>query len=174
MNEFSVIQPLSRIVATIMGDSQTQSGQWVSDECVELSSSTSVTLQSTMVKGWEKVLRRRAVARLGAARSFRSRACRRSKMSAHRDLVRGERGDSHSRVAAPPTGSVTPTISAASMADESEVDSEDEPLICRVVPGSETGQSSDDGQSPDDDDAKEEDSQAGESEREGSPEEESD
>ena len=74
MIEFSVIQPLSRIVATIMGDSETQSGQWVSDECVELSSSTSVTLQSTMAKGWEKVLRRRAVARLGAARSSRSRA----------------------------------------------------------------------------------------------------
>ena len=52
MVEFLVIQPLPRIVATIMGDSKTQSGQGVSDDCVELSSSMSETLQSTMAKGW--------------------------------------------------------------------------------------------------------------------------
>ena len=33
---------------------------------------------------------------------------------------------------------VTPAISVTSMIDESEDDSEDEPLICRVVSGSET------------------------------------
>ena len=69
---------------------------------------------------------------------------------------------------------VTPAIYVASMIDESEDDSENEPPICRVVPGSETSQSLDDSQSSDEDDAKEEDSQAGESEREGSSEEESD
>jgi len=174
MIEFSVIQPPPRIVATIMGDNETQSGQWVSDESVELSSSTSVTLQSTMAKGWEKVLRRRAVARLGAARSSRSRAYRRSKMTARRNLVLGERGDSQPCVAEPSAGLVTCAISVASMGDESEVDTEDEPLIRRVVSGSETSQSSDDSQSSDEDDAKEEDSQVGESEREGSSEEESD
>ena len=153
-----------------MGDSQTRSGQWVSEECVELSSSTSVTLQSTMAKGWEKVLRRRAVARLGVARSSRSRAYRRSRMTARRDLVLGKRGDSHSGIA----GSVTSTNSLTSMVEDSGVDSEDEPLIRRVVSESETEQSSDDSQSSEEDDAKEEDSQAEESEREGSSEEESD
>ena len=174
MVEFSDIQSPSRIIDTIMGDSQTRPGQWVSEECVELSSSTSVTLQSAMAKGWEKVLRRRAVARLGAARSSRSRAYRRSQMTARRDLVLGKRGDSHSGVAVPSTGSVTSMNSLTSMAEDSGVDSEDEPLVRRVVSGSETEQSSDDSQSSEEDDAKEEDSQAEESEREGSSEEESD
>ena len=157
-----------------MGDSITQSGQWVSDECLELSSSTSVTLQSTMAEGGEKVLRRRAVARLGAARSSRSRAFRRSKMTARRNLILGEERDSQSSVAAPSASLVVPAISVASMGDESQGDSEDEPLIRRVVSGSETSQLSDDSQSSDEDDAGEEDSQAAESERGGSSEEESD
>ena len=105
-----------------MGDSITQSGQWVSDECLELSSSTSVTLQSTMAEGGEKVLRRRAVARLGAARSSRSRAFRRSKMTARRNLILGEERDSQSIVAAPSASLVVPAISVASMGDESQGD----------------------------------------------------
>ena len=155
-----------------MRDSVTQSGQWVSDECVELSSSTSVTLQSTMAKGWEKVLHRRAVARLGAARSSRSRAFRRSKMTARRHLILGEERDNQSSAAAPPSSLVTPALSVASTIVESEGDSKDEPLARRVVSGSEISQLSD--ESSDEDDAREEDSQAEESEREGSSEEESD
>ena len=61
---------------------------WVeSEECEELSSSTSLVLQSSMVRGWAKVLRRRAVAHIGASQASRRRAVRLIWMAERRNLA---------------------------------------------------------------------------------------
>ena len=118
-----------------MSDTGVQLDRWVADECEELSSSTSVTLQSAMVRGWEKVLRRRAVARLGAARSSRSRAFRRSRMTARRDLVLREKGGVPSVSAGTTSDLVISSHSFVASLSESEGDSEDEPLVRRIPSG---------------------------------------
>ena len=168
------------MAATIMGVGEAPLGKWVSEECEELSTSASLILQSSMVKGWEKVLRRRAVARLGAARSSRSRAYRRHQMTARRDLILRERGGTLSGLPEATSGLVIPVLSVKVMADESEGESEDEPLIRRVSsvgtfrPSSDYPSSSEEESAMEEDSVMGEDSQAEESESEGPSEEESD
>ena len=82
-----------------------------------------------MAKGWGKVLRRRAVAHLGAARSSRSRAFRLKRMLERRDLVLS------GKAAVPKVSetSTSPTYSVFDLSHESGDDSEDEPRIRKVV-----------------------------------------
>jgi len=81
-----------------------------------------------MEKGWDKVLRRRAVARLGAARSTRSRALRLIEMSKRRGLVlTGKNGSPVNHSVSP-----SPYVSSPYSAHDSKDDSEDEPLVRRV------------------------------------------
>jgi hypothetical protein len=98
------------------------------EESEELSPSTSVVLQSSMVRGWEKVLRRRAVAHIGASRAARSRAVRLLRMAERRTLaLSGE------PIPALPI-SVEPVARFLSedYHSDSGGDSEDEPLSRRV------------------------------------------
>jgi len=99
------------------------------EESEELSPSTSVVLQSSMVRGWDKVLRRRAVAHIGASRAARSRAVRLLRMAKRRSLaLSGEPMPS-------PLISVEPVarfLSENYHSDSGE-DSEDEPLSRRVT-----------------------------------------
>jgi len=106
-----------------------ESNGYLADECDEMASSSSVVLQSSMAKGWGKVLRRRAVAHLGAARSARSRAFRLKKMLERRDLVLS------GKVVVPRVSeiSISPTYSGFDLSHESGEESEDEPLIRKVV-----------------------------------------
>jgi len=94
-----------------------------------MASSSSIVLQSAMAQGWGEVLRRRAVAHLGAARSSRSRTFRLRWMLESRDLVLS------GKVAVPRISeiSISPTYSGFDLSHESGEDSEDEPLIRQVV-----------------------------------------
>ena len=105
-------------------------GSWFeSEECVEPSTLSSVILQSSMFRGWGKVLRRRAVAHLGAAQAFRRGAVRLIRMTERRNLVLSGKG-----VDLPPApGPTVPCASGVCYGSESEGDSEDEPLSRRVA-----------------------------------------
>jgi hypothetical protein len=110
----------------------------VDEECGELSKKTSVVLQGVMAAGWGKVLRRRVIAKREVHRSSRQRVLRKSEMIARRDLVLS---GSWVYVKKSPTpvikkkpslklqGSVFQPILVFSSGD----DSEDEPLVRRVV-----------------------------------------
>jgi hypothetical protein len=106
-----------------------ESNGYLADECDEMASSSSIVLQSAMAKGWGKVLRRRAVAHLGAARSSRSRVFRLKRMLERRDLALS------GQVVVPKVvePSIVPVLSSLNDSFESESESEDEPLIHRVV-----------------------------------------
>ena len=106
-----------------------ESNGYLADECEEMTSCSSIVLQSSMAKGWGKVLRRRAVAHLGAARSSRSRAFRVKRMLERRDLVLSGKAV----VPRAPEISVFPTFTGCDLPQESGEDSEDEPLIRQVV-----------------------------------------
>ena len=106
-----------------------ESDEYLADECDEMASSSSVVLQSSMAKGWGKVLRRHAVAHLGAARSSRSRTFRLKRMLERRDLVLSGKAV-EPRV---PEVSVFQAVSGSDQLQESGEDSEDEPLIRKVV-----------------------------------------
>ena len=109
-----------------------EDGWFEFEESEELSSSTSVVLQSSMVRGWEKVLRRRAVAHIGASRAARSRAVRLIRMAERRSAVlSGESGGSPSVSEAP----VARFLQASRHSDSGD-DSEDEPLSRRVTTNS--------------------------------------
>lgn len=105
------------------------SDRFMSEECDELSVSSSIVLQSSMVKGWEKVLRRRAVAHLRAARSSPSHAFRLIKMSEGRDLVLA--GKEELSVLSPELNFFRSPVSFES--SNSGGDSEDDLLAPRVV-----------------------------------------
>jgi len=110
-----------------------ESGWFESEESEELSPSTSVVLQSSMVRGWAKVLRRRAVAHIGASRAARSRAVGLVRMAERRSLVlSGESGGSSS-IFVEPVARFLPE----SYHSDSGGDSEDEPLSPRVTTHSE-------------------------------------
>ena len=99
------------------------------EESEELSPSTSVVLQSSMVRGWDKVLRRRAVAHIGASRAARSRAVRLiRKAERHRLALSGEPMGS-SPISAEPVARFLPEMYHS----HSGEDSEDEPLSRRVT-----------------------------------------
>jgi len=98
------------------------------EESEELSPSTSVVLQSSMVRGWEKVLRRRAVAHIGASRAARSRAVRLLRMAERRTLALS--GEPIPAIPFP-VEPVTRVLSEDYHSD-SGGDSEDEPLSRRV------------------------------------------
>jgi len=117
---FSAMVSLSQI---------SESNGYLADECEEMASSSSVVLQGSMARGWGKVLRRRAVAHLGAARSSRSRVFRLKAMLERRDLVLSGKAV-EPRV---PEVSVFQPISGSDLSQESGEDSEDEPLIRKVV-----------------------------------------
>ena len=106
-----------------------ESNGYLADECDEMAPSSSIVLQSAMAKGWGKVLRRRAVAHLGAARSSRSRVFRLKRMLERRDLALS------GQVVVPKVvePSIVPVLSSLNDSFESESESEDEPLIRRVV-----------------------------------------
>jgi hypothetical protein len=101
-----------------------------SEESEELSPSTSVVLQSSMARGWEKVLRRRAVAHIGASLAARSRAVRLLQMAKRRSLALEGKP-----MPVPPV-SVKPV--ARSLPEECHSDagedSDDEPLARKVAP----------------------------------------
>ena len=106
-----------------------ENGWFKSEESEEFLPWTSVVLQSSMVRGWAKVLRRRAVAHIGASRAARSRAVRLVRMAEHRSLVlSGESGGSSSISAE----SVARFLPESYHSDSGE-DSEDEPLSRRVT-----------------------------------------
>ena len=171
---FSGIKPLSQMAGTVLEESRSGSEKWINNDCVELSSSSSLTVQSIMAKGWEKVLRRRAVARLGAARSSRSRAFRLAKMSARWDLVLREEGRGLPMQILPTLVEAPFFCSDSGSVEKSDGDSEDEPLIRRVASRDEFRQSSVEYQSSEEDAVMKEVSGAEESENEGTSEEESD
>jgi hypothetical protein len=104
---------------------------YVESESLELPKSASVVLQGTMALSWDKVLRRRVVARRDAQRSSRKRALRMSSMMVRRSLVL-------SGVSLIVKGRSTPTIRGSAQRPicvlDSDEESEDEPLIRRVVP----------------------------------------
>ena len=82
-----------------------------------------------MVRGWDKVLRRRAVAYIGASRAARSRAVRLVRMAERRSLVlAGESGRS-SFVSAEPVARFLPESYHSDLGE----DSEDEPVSRRVT-----------------------------------------
>jgi len=119
----------TRFPAMVSLSQISESNGYLADECEEMASSSSVVLQGSMARGWGKVLRRRAIAHLGAARSSRSRAFRLKAMLERRDLVLSGKAV-EPRV---PEVSVFQAISGSDLLQESGEDSEDEPLIRKVV-----------------------------------------
>ena len=119
----------TRLPAMVSLSQISENNGYLADECKEMTSSSSIVLQSSMAKGWGKVLRRRAVAHLGAARSSRSRAFRLKRMLERRDLVLS------GKAVEPRTSevSVLPAFSGLDLPQDSGEDSEDEPLIRKVV-----------------------------------------
>ena len=105
-----------------------ESSWFESDECEEISSSTCVVLQSSMVRGWAKVLRRRAVAHLGATKASCHRAVRLLRMAERRNLALSG-GD---RVLVPSLDRVVSSFPQVSYNSGSGDDSEDEPLSRRI------------------------------------------
>ena len=99
------------------------------EESEELSPSTSVVLQSSMVRGWDKVLRRRAVAHIGASRAARSRAVRLVRIAERRRLALSGESVGSSPISAEPVARFLPE----SYRSDSGEDSEDEPLSRRVT-----------------------------------------
>ena len=105
-------------------------GSWFEpEESEELSTSTSVVLQSSMVKGWEKVLRRRAVAHNGASRAARSRAVRLLRMAERRSLALSGQPAPLPPISVEPVARFLPE----DYHSDSGGDSEDEPLSRRVA-----------------------------------------
>jgi len=119
----------TRLPAMVSLSQISESNGYLADECEEMTSSSSIVLQSSMAKGWGKVLRRRAVAHLGAARSSRSRAFRLKRMLERRYLVLSGKAV----VPRDPEVSVFPAVTGSDLLQESGEDSEDEPLIRKVV-----------------------------------------
>jgi hypothetical protein len=108
------------------------------EECGELSQGASVVLQGVMAVGWSKVLRRRIVAEREARRSSRQRVLRMCEMNARRSLVlsgawvyvkRGSLPVFKKKAPAMIRGSALLPIHVIASGSESE----DEPLIRRVV-----------------------------------------
>ena len=90
---------------------------------------SSVILQSSMGRGWKKVLRRRAVAHIGAAQASRRSAVRLIRMAERRNRVFSGKG-------VDPPLAPGPTVSCALKVccdSASEDDFEDEPLSRRVT-----------------------------------------
>jgi len=106
-----------------------ESSWFQSEECEELRSSTSVVLQSSMVQEYAKVLRRRAVAHIGASQAYRRRAVRLIRMAERRDLaLSGDGGE-----LSPCSGTHVACSSHLGYDSTSDDDSEDEPLFRRVT-----------------------------------------
>ena len=102
---------------------------FVSEESEEFSPSTSVVLQSSKVRGWAKVLRRRAVAHIGASQAARSRALRLIRMAERRNLaLSGEKVRPSAFSGGPAAG-----VFQASCYSDAGDDSEDEPLSRRLT-----------------------------------------
>ena len=106
-----------------------RSSWFESDECEEVSSSTSVVLQSSIVRGWAKVLRRRAVAHLGATQASRHRAVRLLRMAERRNLALSG-GD---KVLVPSQDLAVSGFPQVGCDSGSGNDSEDEPLSRQVA-----------------------------------------
>ena len=125
----SGLASLTRLPVMVSLSQISESNGYLADECDEMASSSSIVLQSSMAKGRGKVLRRRAVAHLGAARSSRDRAFRLTRMLERRDLVLSGKA----KVPRISESSVSQTCSVLGLSPEWEDDSEDEPLIREVV-----------------------------------------
>ena len=106
-----------------------ESSWFESEEYEELPSSSSVVLQHSMVRWWAKVLRRPAVAHLGASQASRRRAVRLLRMAERRNLAL--LGDVVA--VSPSSGSAVPCVSKVSHDLASGDESEDEPLFRRVA-----------------------------------------
>ena len=120
---------LTRFCAMVSLSDLEESSWFQAQECEEIDSSTSVVPQSSMVQVWANVLRRRAVAHIGASQASRRRAVRLVRMAERRHLALSGNGGKLPES----SGEVFTCTSRVSYDSASVDDSEDEPLSRRAA-----------------------------------------